>query len=405
MTTIGLISDNSEFLDSMEKNLALFRKDDVFLKYKLSKCDSVRSDVEIILLYAERSNSITEDFLKRIKKENNYLIMFLPEYQDEVLLQMYDIGVNDFCLCEALTSELIIKIVNGQKFLSERKVSKSYKDILTAGNILKENNAVYKSLNAVLTPKLAKTCMKSSFLAIDIPPESRQKFINENLETRMVAALRTSDIIINYKDFEYLLILTDTAFEKVKNVYEKLTNVLEIKLIGMLLRYKSMISSEIIEKIDCQRLYAQKECKYFVVEEEQTSVDTEKDWLDDNVDIEEPKNYKFFKAMYRAKVEKVIRPVFFRMKEKYDDISAGIRVKFSNSENMSEFLVFQGESINSLKISFENSLNLKFNLNFGGLYAPENIEFMLPFPQVSIKQLTDIVQKFVEEGVKDGVVR
>lgn len=403
MTTIGLISDSTEFLNKIESNLSLFRKDDVFLKYRIAGCTSVRSDVEIVLMYAAHKDAITPDFVKQIKRENNYLILFLPEFEDETLLKMYDSGVNDFCLRDALTSELIIKIVNGQKFLSEKKVSTSYKEILTAGNILKENNTVYKSLNTVLTPRLAKTCLKSSFLAIDVPPESRQKFVDENLEARMVTALRTSDIVVNYKDFCYLLILTDTAFEKVKNVYEKLTNALEIKLIGMLIRYKSVVPAETLDKIECLRTFAQRECKYFIAEEEQDSADAEKDWLDDSIEIEEPKNYKFFKAMYRAKVDKVIRPVFFRMKEKYDDISSGVRIKFSNKENLSEFLMFQGEKINSFKILFENSLDLKFNLNFGGIYAPENIEFTLPFPQVSTKQLTDIVQKFVEEGVKNEV--
>ncbi|MBO7672996.1 hypothetical protein J6S88_06275 [bacterium] len=403
MTTIALISDSVDFLNKIESNLSLFRKDDVFLKYRIVGCTSVRSDVEIVLMYSDDKDAITPEFVKQIKNENNYLILFLPAYEDDVLLKMYDSGVNDFCLKDSLTSELIIKIVNGQKFLSEKKLSTSYKDILIAGNILKENNAVYKSLDTVLNPRLAKTCLKAAFLAIDVPPESRQKFIDDNLEARLVTALRTSDIIVNYKDFCYLLILTDTAFEKVKNVYEKLTNALEIKLTGMLIRYKSIIPAEIMDKIDCLRMYAQTECKFFVEEEEQTSQDIEKDWLDDSIALDEPKNYKFFRAMYRAKVDKVIRPVFFRMKEKYDDISSGLRIKFSNNENLSEFLMFYGEKVNSFKILFENSMDLKFNLNFGGLYAPENIEFTLPFAQVSTKQLTDIVQKFVEEGVKNEV--
>ena len=76
MTKIGLISDNSIFLDNLTQNLSLLRKNDTFLRYNFEEFKSANSDAEIVLVYAEKSK-INENFIKKVKNENNYVIMFL----------------------------------------------------------------------------------------------------------------------------------------------------------------------------------------------------------------------------------------------------------------------------------------------------------------------------------------
>ena len=400
MTKIGLISDNSIFLNNLTKNLSLLRKNDTFLRYSFEEFKTANQDAEIILIYAENSK-INEDFINKVKNENNYIIMFLPKTREEQILKLYDYGFNDFCRPDAPLASIIVKIVNGQKFLSLQKLNETYKNILSSNEILKENNSVYKSFDNVLSQKLSKTLLRAAFLAIDIPNESRERFISENLEMRMVTALRASDIIINYTDFSYFLILTDTEFDKVKLIFEKLSNSLDIKITGFQLRYKSLNKTEILEKIENLRAVSQKEMKRFVIECENTSFDNEKDWLQDAE--EEPKNYKFFRVMYDSKVEKVIKPTFFRMREKYEDILTDTRIKYSFEKDSAQFNVLKGDKVNSLKITFTNSPNLNVQLTFSGIYAPENVEYSIPFAQVNIKKLIEIIEEFINEGINNEI--
>ena len=59
--------------------------------------------------------------------------------------------------------------------------------------------------------------------------------------------------------------------------------------------------------------------------------------------------------------------------------------------------------INSLKISFINSPNLNIQLTFSGIYSPENIEYALPFAQVNIKKINEIVEEFIKEGINNEI--
>ena len=66
MTKIGLISDNSIFLDNLIQNLSLLRKNDTFLRYSFEGFKSAVTDAEIILVYAENSK-INENFINKVK--------------------------------------------------------------------------------------------------------------------------------------------------------------------------------------------------------------------------------------------------------------------------------------------------------------------------------------------------
>lgn len=405
MSNIGIISDDSSFAERIEKSIILLRKDDNIVKYDFSDFKTLRSDIQIVLLYTENTDKISDDFIKRIKNESNYIILFIPDIKDKLILELYDRGINDFCSPEISMYSLLVKIINAQKHLTEISVKDCYKNILISKNILKENNSVCKDYTAIFCPKMKNLIEKSSLLAIDIPLKYSEKFITDNLENRMVSALRYEDMIINYREFSYLIVLKDAEFEKVRDVFDKLSNVLGIKLLGMQIRYKSLNENEIMEKIDNLRVQAQKEDTNFVVEREQTSTETEKDWLDDSLDIDEPQNYKFFQAIYNSKVEKIIKPVFFRMKEKYENLDKGIKIDLYSGKNFSEFYAKKNNNNNSIKILFENTPALRFELNYSGIYTPENKDFTLPFAQLTLKKLNEIVEKFINEGLKDETVR
>ena len=121
----------------------------------------------------------------------------------------------------------------------------------------------------------------------------------------------------------------------------------------------------------------------------------EEDWLDTEISIDEPKNYKFFQTIYNNKSEKVITPVFYRTFQKYENNFKDTKIKYYVDKTSAELVVVNFDVKNEFRISFQNSPKVKIEEIYSKINANESKEYLMSFADLTIRNLTSLVEKFI----------
>jgi len=393
MGKIAIISESSTVLNSIQAKLVLLREDDSIIKCDYSEAFKCASSADIILYHAPEINDITLTTISNIKKANNVIILLTEEFNPRSLLSAYDLGVTDFCNINIANFELLIKIINAKKVLKQQKSLERLKTMLRDKGVLKPGSDTYTELSDIINANFYHEIINSTMLAVSIDEAS--DFLLDNGENRISSNLRASDFIINLEELKYLIILPHTTPENGAKVFEKLSSICQMK--GVLFTYKEESAKDLRSRIE--RLEVQRDAKGLKLYTDcgENELETENDWLNNNLTEEEPKNYKLFQNIFNKKLENVIEPAFYRTKQKYDKSFRNTKLKYFTDKNRAEFMLINFDKTNSFQIIYKNSAKVGINIKYCGLDAPENENFELPFSKLTTRALCEILEKFIEK--------
>lgn len=403
MSKIAIVSDSSTILNSIQAKLVLLREDDTIIKCNSSELYKYSSTADIILFHVSEITDITLTAITNIKKNSNVIILLVEEINPKTLLNAYDCGITDFCNINITNFELLIKIINAKKSLNQYKTIERLKTSLRDKGVLKPNSDIYEQISDIVNANFFSEILNSSMLAVSIDEISHQKFLLDNVESRLSMILRDSDFIINYAEFKYLIILPKTEIENAAKVFDKLKNKYNLEMKGILFTYTEESAKDLRNKIERLEVEHAKSSVNLYIDNAAADYEfeTEKDWLSNEL-TEEHKNYKLFQNIFNKKLESVIEPAFYRTKQKYEKSFPNTKIKYFTDKNRAEFMLINFDKTNSLQIIYKNSAKVTVNIQYSGLDAPENENFEIIFSKLNTRGLMEILDRFINKFNANG---
>lgn len=403
MSKIAIVSDSSTILNSIQAKIVLLREDDTIIKCNSSELYKYSSTADIILFHVSEITDITLTAITNIKKNSNVIILLVEEINPKTLLNAYDCGITDFCNINITNFELLIKIINAKKSLNQYKTIERLKTSLRDKGVLKPNSDIYEQISDIVNANFFSEILNSSMLAVSIDEISHQKFLLDNVESRLSMILRDSDFIINYAEFKYLIILPKTEIENAAKVFDKLKNKYNLEMKGILFTYTEESAKDLRNKIERLEVEHAKSGVNLYIDNAAADYEfeTEKDWLSNEL-TEEHKNYKLFQNIFNKKLESVIEPAFYRTKQKYEKSFPNTKIKYFTDKNRAEFMLINFDKTNSLQIIYKNSAKVTVNIQYSGLDAPENENFEIIFSKLNTRGLMEILDRFINKFNANG---
>ena len=403
MSKIAIVSDSSTILNSIQAKIVLLREDDTIIKCNSSELYKYSSTADIILFHVSEITDITLTAITNIKKNSNVIILLVEEINPKTLLNAYDCGITDFCNINITNFELLIKIINAKKSLNQYKTIERLKTSLRDKGVLKPNSDIYEQISDIVNANFFSEILNSSMLAVSIDEISHQKFLLDNVESRLSMILRDSDFIINYAEFKYLIILPKTEIENAAKVFDKLKNKYNLEMKGILFTYTEESAKDLRNKIERLEVDRAKSGVNLYIDNAAADYEfeTEKDWLSNEL-TEEHKNYKLFQNIFNKKLESVIEPAFYRTKQKYEKSFPNTKIKYFTDKNRAEFMLINFDKTNSLQIIYKNSAKVTVNIQYSGLDAPENENFEIIFSKLNTRGLMEILDRFINKFNANG---
>ena len=168
MSKIAIVSERITNLHLIESKLVLLRKDDSIVKCATSEIVKGTTNADIILFNTTQIDDITLATISKIKRNNNVIILLVPEINPKTLLEAYDLGISDYCSLEVTNFELLIKIINAKKFLKQYNTIERLKTQLREKGVLKPSADINTKLSDILNANFYKEISGVTMISLGV---------------------------------------------------------------------------------------------------------------------------------------------------------------------------------------------------------------------------------------------
>lgn len=376
---ILLVSDDNEFANKLQEKLVFLRRDDSVLLADYENVFDSLEGVEAVLVHQNESDDAALDLIKNLRFNNELCIIFIANsYDSKIILEAYDLGIDDFVLANADDFEYVIRIVNNIKHNSiKRSATRNFK-LLERVKVIDKYSGFYAH---EYCSDILSSFKSGTFMAL--APCDKIAFSVESFSDVIKSALRNNDIAFLGKGANFYVFLPNSDFNGAVSVFNKINEKVEIRA-GI-----SDVSGKEYEK-EALNALAEADSGYVFA---QTKGNTLDDWLSDAP----AGGYKLFRKVFNTKMEKVIAPVFYRLQKSYEEKLFETEIEqYTNSEQC-VFSLKNDNGESSLRIVYPGFAKIMIYINHEGLDSPENREIALSLDKITQKELIRITEDFIEE--------
>ena len=382
---ILLVSDDNSFAQKLDEKLVFLRKnDEVVISDYASAFDFV-AGCSVVLVHQNSTTEQTLSLIKDLRKNKEICLILVANTKVEgLILESADLGVDDFILADAENFEFVLRIVHNIEFSVVKQLSQGYINLLKQVNVVDEYSGLF---NYEYCQSIMKAQKDGIFMAIS--PCDKMKFSLDDIAFAIKFAIRKNDIAFIGRGSNFYLYLKDTDFDGAKNVFDKINTKIKISagvadISGKTFKvYEKEAQDALIE--------AQKTEQNFVIQHAREN--TLDEWLADT----NTGNYKLFRKIFNAKLEKVITPVFYRLQKSYEDKLKNTEIVQFTTDEQCVFELKNKNSKSILRIIYPGFAKIVISIKHEGLDSPENSEISLPLDKVTQKELIEIVENFIKE--------
>lgn len=389
---IVLISDDSDFFDYITSKL-LLRKNDALLNLKFNELPDKMHliNTSVLIVNSENAEQQTLEFLSL--SNNAPAIVFAYNEYENFKSDAYKHGAFAFITPMTPDIEFQALLVSALNVTSLLNKNQQYRDILVSKNIIKPSNEVLLDYNSVLDEELAKMHNSSySSVLVAISPDEKTKFLitPNQIETVILNNVRKNDILMNYAVNKYFLLLYDTDLEDAKKIWTKISCRIPERMYAGFAKTFSMNRQQLInealnklhEAINYDKVYSN------MLEITENS---------------ERKNFKLFRQELNKKINNVVIPVFYHLKQKYSEKLYGISIEQEVEEKYS-CMELKGRYTSAVfKITTPGFANI--NIDITHITSPHNIDakrINLTLEEFEAGLLEDLLEQFIQEFRKES---
>lgn len=395
--SILIISNSNEAGKKISEKIKLLRECDTVRVVSYIESISVLNTTQptIIILYC--ANNDTIGIIKEIRSIsalNKVPIMYVTdEIEEERLLHAFDNGIDDFFSLNESDSVILMRIfLTLQKSVLYKKIEIS-NQILIAANILDKQTGIYKKEQAPLAlrnffNKSIEENLENTVFMFVKPMSKNKKRVNINKIGGIIKNIpRGNDIIAYGKNLGFYIILYDAGAKGAESIAKRIKKALINECDIYANAAEITASFEEMEPILTQYMKIQIEDNL----EFQYIPDITAKNIQESVKIQDEsgKSFKTFKQEFKKNFEKLVKPIFEDLKDKYKNTCIDSEISFEIKETYSIFEIKQDKNRCELKITYPSYISAIVDI------VQENED-----EKKEVKRLTYDFEDFSEEIIR-----
>ena len=389
---IVLISDDENFYDYIKLKLELRKSDELFtcsFDEVPEKMDFLESSV--LIINSENSRQKTLDMLKLF--QGTTIIVTVYNDDDVFKKKCYRAGALDFITLLTSDSEFRVRIFPALSVSSILEKNRQYRKILVKNKIISKHNEVFVDCDNIIDNALdeLKQSKREAVFAV-ISPDSRSKFLIKpnTLETMILANIRKNDILMNYEPDKYYLIMYDTNVESSEKLWKKISEKFQYKVYAGIVQISNKNRHRLITSA-LNKLH-----------EEFNKNDKgiyDKTGLK-NPDATSPyANFKLFRKEFAQKLEQIINPVFYTVRQKYLHKLTGVKIELDYGDGFATFYIIGKHSLGEFKMSCPGYTKILVDISLK--QDSKNVDtkrITFEPDELEAGMLNDLLEQFVSEA-------
>ena len=388
---IVLISDDSDFFEYIFPKLEL-RKNDELFRFKFDELPDKLHMLEtsVLIINSEKSESRTIELLQILK--DTPAVIFGYNADDEFRINTLKNGAAAFVTPLTSDDEFKASLVSALKLASILEKNKQDRAILVKKNLILPNNEVLLDYTSVLDRELEKLNASSSIAVLAaISPNDKTKFLIQpnQIETIILNNIRKNDILMNYAVNKYFLLLFDTDIDGAQRIWAKIQSQIPEKIYAGFTKTFSKTRQQLVNEV-LNKLH--EAINYEKVYSNMTAAQS-------NV----PRtNFKMFKQEFNKKIERIINPVFYHIRQKYNDKLFGVTIEQENIEGGTILHLKGRHAVAAFKMTSPGFSKINIDITFSS--SPENIDakrISLNPDELEAGVLEDLLEQFIAEFRKE----
>lgn len=388
---IVLVSEDSDFFEYIASKIFLRKNDEI---HRLNFNDLPEKicllTPSVLVVNSEKSENQTLELLSIV--ENSSVIVFAYNEDENFKLKVYKKGALAFITPMTSDEELQAVLISALGITSLIEKNIKYREMLVKKDLLKPNNEVLLDYNLVLDQELEKIHKRSSTsILVAISPDEKTKFLIQpnQIETVILNNVRKNDLLMNYAANKYFLLLYDIDVDDAKKIWAKICKQIPARLYAGFAKTFSKNRQQLVnealnklhEAINYEKVYSN---------------------MIENGENSGKMNFKLFRQELNKKIENIVIPVFYHIKQKYGEKLFGINIEQETGEGYS-CLWLKGRSSSALfKITTPGFTNINIDITF--VSSPNNIDakrISLAPDEFEAGLLEDLLEQFILEFKKE----
>ena len=389
---IVLVSDDSDFFEYIFSKL-LLRKSDEIIRLSF---DNVPEKLDLLsqaifVINSENCEGCTISLLEIL--DYRPAIIFAYNNDEKFRIKVYKKGAFAFVTPITSDEELQAILLSALGFSSLLEKKLQYREMLVNKNLIKSTNEVILDYNSILDQELVRiqeSSVPSVLVAISPDEKSKFKLQPNQIETVILTNIRKNDILMSYAANKYFLLLYDTDVDNAKKIWAKISSLIPERIYAGFAKTFSKNRQQLVnealnklhEAINYEKVYS--------------------NMLSNSADSGK-KNFKQFRQDLNKKIEQVVIPVFYHIKQKYSEKLFGIVIEQKNEEGCSYLELKSRFAIARFKISAPGFANINIDITFSS--SPNNIDakrISLTPEELEAGLLEDLLEQFILEFKKEA---
>lgn len=374
---ILVISNDRMVFDYIKPQLVLLRNNDTIYECDYNEAlDVVEKTVpQLVILHCGYD---LHSFSKLVKQLSVPVIALFDTLDSDYLLTAYENGITDFITKNSTQEETLTRVMLALKNKSLKENFQNSTEILKQHNIITSNG--FYTNPAKIFPHYLKTIAYGTMLLIT----SRQ-----NIEHRILASLRTTDVKAIGIGNNYYIFMPYTDIDGAVSVLKKITYDTPDIYAGICSHYGKKDFNALNNILENALNVAVGTLKEYIIIDENLTPST--NWIEKISSGK--KNFKLFKQEFNKMLEQVLIPVFYQMQTKYDNTLFNSKIIQTITPESSIFKI-RGEYFDSefrLKSSGFSAITIDITHNTKEKKVTLDINDMEP------KTLEVLLEEFIEE--------
>lgn len=386
---VVLITNDSDFFEFIAPKLKLRKSDELF-RFKFEDIPEKLHllQTSVLMINSESSKEQTIELLRMLK--GNPTIIFSFNEDENFKIACLKAGALSYFTPMTSDDEIDIGLTSALNVSSLLIKNLRYREILEKNNCITPNNEVFLDYVNVLDRELDKINKTStpSVLAAISPNEKTKFLIKPNqIETIILNNIRKNDILMNFAVNKYFLLLFDTDIDGAQKIWAKIASQIPEKIYAGFAKTFSKSRQQLINEA-LNKLHE--------------AINYEK-FTESMISSENPtNNFKQFKHNFNKKIEQVITPTFYHIKQKYTDKLYGVIIEQDIGDGYGVFRIKSRQIQSVLKITSAGFS--KINIDITYLSGNENLDtkrIALEPDELEAGFLEDLLEQFILEFKKE----
>ncbi|MDD3237685.1 MAG: hypothetical protein PHV37_06250 [Candidatus Gastranaerophilales bacterium] len=400
-----VISDSKKIADDFINKIVLLRKTDKILHIDFNTAinEPEKINGELLFTFLEDKENLIELqtllFNERIKQCS--VVALTNSYDEDILLDAFEMGVDDFITLNSQQSEILIRVMQNIKKAKLKNRLERKNEILFEENVLDKDTNFFSiehtpKIFSRLFKKYAQENIKADFMILSADIKHKNALPVSLLASAIKKSIREDDIVGLGENGKFKLILENTTTTGAQSVFNKIkeniSSFYTISAVATNITDNDYIAAEnYLSKALLTAL--SKEDSYLYFDREKTRKIA---GMIDKTDLKET-NYKVLKNIFLKKYNAIVTPVFFQAQATLQDKLFEANIEQAVSETESYFIIKGKDVISKLTLKHPGFAKINADITHKTPFKETKTRITIDLNELSNEKIEGIIEKMLND--------